>query len=120
MSEALPSLRLDAIEDARALLEALFEHSPLAYQVFRADGRSLFVNQAFMDLFKVAPPPEYNVLEDDVLERQGFLALVRRAFAGETVRVPPIWYDPRELEQLQVLEGRRVGIQVTLIPLRGR
>jgi len=120
MSEASASLRLEQIEDARVLLEAIFEHSPVAYQVFRADGRSIFVNQAFMDLFKVAPPPEYNVLEDDVLERQGFLAVVRRAFAGETVRMPPIWYDPRELEQLEVREGRRVGIQVTLFPLRRR
>ena len=85
MSESSQSLRLDGIEDVRALLEAIFEHSPVAYQVYRADGRSLFVNRAFVELFKVAPPPEYNVLEDDVLERQGFLAVVRRAFAGGEV-----------------------------------
>jgi signal transduction histidine kinase/CheY-like chemotaxis protein len=111
---------LDAIADPRALLEGLFEHSPVAFQVYKQDGHCLLVNQAFRDLFQSEPPPEYNVLEDDLLERQGFLDLVRRAFAGETVVVPAHWYDPRELRQLEVREGRRVGIQATLFPLRDR
>src|SRR5205085_10361710 len=45
-------------------------------------------------------------------------ALVRRAFAGETIRMPPLWYDPRDLRQLVVTDARRVGIQPTLFPLR--
>lgn len=100
------------------MLEGLFRESPVAYQVYRADGHCLLVNRAFRELFGAEPPPEYNVFEDDILERQGFLELVQRAFRGETVRVPPHWYDPRELRQLEVSEGRRVGIEVTLFPLR--
>jgi PAS domain S-box-containing protein len=108
-------VELDAIDDPRGFLSGLLEHAPVAFQVYRADGHCLLVNRAFRDLFGAAPPPEYNVLKDDVLERQGFLDLVRRAFAGETG-----WYDPRELRQLEVREGRRVGIEVTLFPLRDR
>jgi two-component system, cell cycle sensor histidine kinase and response regulator CckA len=110
--------QLGWITNPRALLEGLFEHAPVAFQIYGANGHCLLVNQAFRDLFGSEPPPEYNVLEDDVLERQGFLELVRRAFAGETIHVPPHWYDPRELRQLEVREGRRVGIAVTLFPLR--
>jgi two-component system, cell cycle sensor histidine kinase and response regulator CckA len=109
---------LDSIADPQALLKGLLEHAPVAFQVFSADGHSLFVNQTFRDLFISVPPPEYNVLEDDVLERQGFLDLIRRAFSGETIQVPAHWYDPRDLQQLEVREGRRVGIEVTLFPLR--
>ncbi len=109
---------LEAIDDVRGLLTGLFEHSPVAFQVYRADGHCLLVNRAFLELFGSSPPPEYNVLKDDVLEKQGFLALVRRAFAGETMRVPAHWYDPRELRQLDVREGRRVAMEVTLFPLR--
>ena len=109
---------LGSIDDARGLLAGLFEHSPVAYQIYRADGSCLLVNRAFRELFGSAPPPEYNVLRDDLLEQQGFLELVRRAFGGETVCVPPHWYDPRELRQLEVRDGRRVGIEVTLFPLR--
>jgi signal transduction histidine kinase len=108
---------LSFVGNPRALLEGLFEHSPVAFQIYRSDGHCLRVNPAFVELFGAAPPPEYNVLRDDLLEQQGFLELVRRAFAGETVQVPPHWYDPRQLRQLQVQEGRRVGVQVTLFPL---
>jgi PAS domain S-box-containing protein len=82
------------------------------------DGHCLFVNQAFRTLFGSAPAPTYSVFEDDVLERQGFLRLIRCAFAGETQRVPVHWYDPRELKQLAVREGRGVAIEVTLFPVR--
>jgi two-component system cell cycle sensor histidine kinase/response regulator CckA len=109
---------LDTISDPLALLKGLFEHAPVAFQVYKADGHCLLVNQAFLELFGSQPPPEYSVLEDDVLERQGFLDLIRKAFRGETIRVPPHWYDPRDLQQLEVREGRRVGIEVTLFPLR--
>jgi len=51
------------------------------------------------------------VLDDDVLEAQGFLEARSARFQGETVRVPPHWYDPRELQQLEVREGRRVALR---------
>ncbi len=109
---------LASIADAKALLEGLFHASPVAFQVYRSDGHCLIVNEAFRQLFGAEPPPEYNVLRDELLEKQGFLDLVRKAFAGETMHVPSHWYDPRELRQVEVREGRRVGIEVTLFPLR--
>jgi PAS domain S-box-containing protein len=109
---------LASIDDVRGLLSGLFEHSPAAFQIYRADGHCLLVNPAFRELFGGSPPPEYNVLKDDLLEAQGFLELVRRAFGGETLRVPPHWHDPRELRQVEVQEGRRVGVEATLFPLR--
>jgi PAS domain-containing protein len=119
MSTLLPlRAALDSIADPRYLLETLFEHAPTAFQIFRADGRSLVCNQAFRELFGSEPPPEYNVLEDDIARRQGFLDLIKRAFAGETVRVPVQWYDPRDLRSVEVTEGRRVAIEITLFPLR--
>jgi two-component system, cell cycle sensor histidine kinase and response regulator CckA len=117
---SLTESRWAGISDAEALLEGLFEHSPVAFQICRADGRGVVVNQAFRELFGSEPPSEYDVLEDAALDRQGFLALVRRAFAGETTRVPAHWYEPRELRPLDVRQGRRVGVEVVLFPLRGR
>ena len=111
-------LELDSIGDPRTFLVGLFDHAPVAFQVYGADGHCLLVNDAFRKLFGSAPPPTYNVFDDDLLEAQGFLALVRLAFAGETQHVPAHWYDPRDLKQLEVHEGRRVGIEVTLFPLR--
>jgi two-component system cell cycle sensor histidine kinase/response regulator CckA len=114
------SEELAGVDDLKSLLEGLFLHAPLSFQIYRADGRSLLVNPAFRRMFGSEPPPEYSVFDDDILERQGFTTLVRRAFDGETIALPPIWYDPRELRQLDVKEGRRVGVQVTMLPLRDR
>lgn len=109
---------LGSIEDPKTLLESFFAYAPLALQVYQKDGHCLLVNQAFLDLFGSGPPPEYNVLKDDIAEREGFLDLIHRAFAGETVHVPPHWYDPRNLKQVKVEKGNRVGVEVTLFPLR--
>ena len=106
---------LDAIDDPRTLLLGLFEHSPVAFQIYRADGHCLAVNQAFRDLFQSEPPPEYTVFEDAA--EKGLQDLVRRAFSGETVAVPPFWYDPRDLKHITQTEGRRVGIEMTMFPL---
>jgi signal transduction histidine kinase len=109
--------RLKSVADPVAFLVNLFAHAPVGFGVWTADGRPLLTNEAFMELFRVEPPPEYNVLEDDLLAANGMLALFKRAFAGETVHVPTFWYDPRDLKVINVTEGRRVAISMTIFPL---
>jgi signal transduction histidine kinase len=115
----LDSLRaaLARVPDPVTVLENLFARAPVGFQIYEASGRSLVVNQAFLELFGSEPPPGYNVLKDEIAERNGVLGLVRRAFAGETVTEPPVWYDPRESTQGKTSEGRRVAIQPTFVPL---
>ncbi len=111
---------LDAIDDARTLREGIFEHSPVAVQIFSADGRSLAVNQAFRDLFEAEPPPGYNVFEDEVAAARGLPGLMRRAFAGEAIQAPRFWYDPRARPHIRPEQepGRRVALEMTIFPLR--
>jgi two-component system, cell cycle sensor histidine kinase and response regulator CckA len=109
--------RLKSVADPVGFLVNLFAHAPVGFGVWNADGQALLTNQAFMDLFLVEPPPEYNVLKDELLAKSGMLAFFQRAFAGETVQVPTFWYDPRELTSITVREGRRVAISMTIFPL---
>ncbi len=109
--------RLETVPDQVRLLEALFAFAPIAYQVYNADGRCLLTNEAFRDLFGGEPPPEYNVLLDEVAKERGVLDLVHRAFRGETVSIPPIWYDPKDLQHVKVKEGRRIAVSATFFPL---
>ena len=113
------AVRLAGISDPGRLLQGIFAYAPFGLQVYRADGHCLLTNKAFRDLFGSEPPPEYNVLHDEIAERQGLLGLAKRAFAGETVQTPTFWYDPRDLQQVHVTEGRRVSISITLMPLFG-
>ena len=110
---------LRRLEDPLAFLAEVFVHSPLALQIYDKSGRSLLTNPAFRELFGTEPPPEYNVLKDDIAQKNGVLDLIHRAFAGETTRMPVVWYDPRRLEHVRIDEGRRVAIESTFFPLVG-
>ncbi|HZF55229.1 MAG TPA: GAF domain-containing protein [Polyangiaceae bacterium] len=112
--------RLSNLPDPVATLEGIFAFSPLGLQIFKASGESLLVNRAFRAIFGSEPPPGYNVLRDEIAEQRGVLSIIQRAFKGETVNMPPIWYDPRELTQVDVKEGRRVAVGATFFPLFDR
>ena len=117
-----PSPELEAAirsVDPWALLTSLLADSPYPLQVYAPAGRSLYANDAFLRVFGSAPPPEYNVLEDAVLARTGLLEQMRRAFGGEAVELPPVWYNPAENGQVPVPDGRPVYLRLRAYPLRG-
>ncbi len=111
---------LARIPNPIAVLESLFALAPVGFQIYEASGRSILVNQAFLDLFGSEPPPGYNVLEDEIAAKNGVLDLIQRAFKGETITTPTIWYDPRELRSVKVEQGRRVAMSATFFPLFDR
>jgi two-component system, cell cycle sensor histidine kinase and response regulator CckA len=113
---------LTVIEDPLKVLDSIFAHAPLAFLVYDRAGRCVLANEACAALFGSVPPPGYNIFEDENLAAAGLASLVRRAFAGETVHLPPMWYDPRDLEHVAIgpTEGRRVGTEVTAFPILDR
>jgi PAS domain S-box-containing protein len=74
----------------------LFEQSPFSKVLYDTAGRIVAVNAAFERQFGVtrdSMPADYSVLADAQLERGGHLPAVRRAFAGDSVVLPPVFYD---------------------------
>jgi signal transduction histidine kinase len=112
--------RLMSIPDPLELLEGIFAYAPVGFQIYTRDGHSVLTNQAFREMFGSAPPPEYNVLEDEIARASGVLDLIHRAFRGETIHTPPLWYDPRELKQVHIEVGKRVAMESTFFPLFAR
>jgi PAS domain S-box-containing protein len=92
----------DAARESEQRWQLLFEQSPLSVQIFAPDGRTMRVNRAWMNLFRQteAEGLAFNVLEDPNLKAGGAVGLIRRAFAGEVVQVPPVPFpvntDPPE------------------------
>ncbi len=87
-----------ALRESEGRFRALMEQAPFAVQVFSPDGRTLRVNRAWEELWGVTleAVADYNVLADPQLEARGILPLLRRVFAGETLRLPIHRYDPEE------------------------
>jgi PAS domain S-box-containing protein len=88
----------DALRVSEGRFRAVMEQSPLSTQIFDASGVPLRVNRAWQDLWGTTLEniPEYNILHDPQLEQRGIAPLIRRAFAGETVELPAVRYDPDE------------------------
>jgi signal transduction histidine kinase len=108
---------LESLPDPVAMLAGIFSASHVPLQLYSAQGRSLLTNRAFLELFGAIPPPEYCVLDDDIAREHGLLQEIHRAFAGQMVTMPPVWYDPREMRHVQVTEGRRVAMSATFLPI---
>ncbi|RYE98357.1 MAG: hypothetical protein EOO78_16775, partial [Oxalobacteraceae bacterium] len=96
---SLPSIEHQASPELR--FRELFEQAPVSIQILAPDGRTLRVNKAWTDLWQIHEGGalwnyvfgEYNVLADPQLVDNGIAALLRRAFAGESVRLPAVRYD---------------------------
>ena len=91
-----------AARESEMRWQMLFEQSPLSVQVFAPDGQTKRVNDAWMRLFRLTREQAYafNPLHDPDLNASGAVELIRKAFAGEVVQVPPVPYpvsqDPPE------------------------
>jgi PAS domain S-box-containing protein len=109
--------RLAGLPDPLAFLGGIFAKAPFGLHVFTRDGQSLVFNDAFRQLFGSVPPPEYNLFRDEIAASLGIVPLIQRAFAGEVVDIPTIWYDARDLGHVHVAEARRVAISITCFPL---
>ncbi|MES2940548.1 MAG: PAS domain S-box protein [Pseudomonadota bacterium] len=102
--------------------QTLFEQAPFSVQLLSVEGRTLKVNQAWKDLWGTQDGDpllafvlaEYNMLADPQLEAKGVTPHLRRAFAGEAVRLPAAYYDPTELGK----PGRARWVEATARPIK--
>ncbi len=112
--------KLRSVPDPLAMLQGILAFAPFGLQIYCVSGKSLLVNRAFREMFGSEPPPDYSIFQDEIAARAGVTPLVHRAFAGEAVHIPAMWYDPRNLEHVVVEEGRQVAFEAWMLPLFGR
>ena len=77
------------IEDSRALLLAVFVHTPLGMALYDRDGWAIADNPAHRTMFGPRPPGRYNLLQDPRVDASGQRRLIERGLAGEAVTLPP-------------------------------
>jgi PAS domain S-box-containing protein len=92
----------EAARESELRWKLLFEQSPLSVQIFAPDGQTKRVNAAWMKLFRLTEEQglAFNVLHDPDLNASGAVNLIRQAFEGHSIQVPPVPYpvsqDPPE------------------------
>ncbi|MBW3572080.1 MAG: PAS domain S-box protein [Gemmatimonadetes bacterium] len=111
-----------ALRASEARFRDLFEQFPHSVKVYAPDGGVVRINAAYERLWglTLSQVQRFNPLRDVELAEIG--ALVRRAFAGETVALPPVLFDPREHSPDAVppagVEWPR-WVQAAYFPIRG-
>ncbi len=108
-------------------LFSVLEHFPVPMEVFDQDGFSLFVNQAFVDFFRI-PAGEivgkFNILQDPFLNHKlGLADYLRRVFAGELLsfydmRVPAEEITNRYKGGKSELAENEIYQDITCFPIR--
>jgi signal transduction histidine kinase/PAS domain-containing protein len=117
--EALPDVgQASASTPTLAISDAVFAQLPFGTALYDLDGRIAAANPAYerhWGIRLVDVPPDYSLLTDPQLERAGLLPLVRRAYAGEYVTLPPVRYDAAAATGDA---GRAVWTQAHCFPVR--
>jgi len=111
--------RVAELEVPARRYRALFESAVLSVQIFDAESRTTDVNAAFCQLWRLpreAVVDKYVILEDPQVRERGVLPYLARGFAGESVTMPLIRYDPQQNELLRAGSARWVG--ATLQPIK--
>ena len=87
-----------ATQEGEEKFRGFMEQAPFGIQVLSCDGRPVWVNRAWEELWGVTLDEigHYNVFDDPQLQAKGLLSYLHRALAGEVIVIPDIEYDPKE------------------------
>ena len=104
------------LRDSEYRFRSVFEQAPFPIQLFTPDGFLEQTNQAWEQMWETTRDTTagYNLLHDQQAEAMGHLPYFHKAFAGETVTLPPVYYDPA----LSNNQGRPRWIEVHLYSVK--
>jgi PAS domain S-box-containing protein/putative nucleotidyltransferase with HDIG domain len=90
--------RTEELAKERAILENIITLNPYAISIHNVDGYYIKGNQAFIDLFQAPPPPDFSIFDHTVLKKNGYVINFAGLKKGKTVKVPELWYNPRDTQ----------------------
>jgi two-component system, cell cycle sensor histidine kinase and response regulator CckA len=107
----------EALRRSRAFLDDTIEQSPVSMWIADETGTLIRTNQALRETFGVSDEEvvgKYNILNDNLVQEQGLLPLVRDVFErGRTVRFT-INYDTPRLQGLEMARAKHVILEVIM------
>jgi len=110
----------EKLQNFNTFLDTIIEIAPHAMWISDDNGILIRSNHAMRDLFKITDDDvvgKYNLLQDNILEEQGYMPLVKEVFGkGRTVKFT-IDYDSSLLTQLNFAQTVFVILDVTISPV---
>jgi PAS domain S-box-containing protein len=110
----------NALTQTKQNLQDIITQSPVAFALFDKTGLLIQVNNAWVKQWQIPPElvvDKYNVLESKQIFDIGLLPIVKRAFAGETIKSYDLEFDA-SLEPQTKGTGRKRWLSVTAYPIK--
>ena len=109
-----------AMRHSQDFMNSIIEKSPTSLWISDAHGTLIRMNQACRDILHLQDEEvvgKYNIFNDNIIEKQGFMPLVRDVFEkGATVRFV-ISYDTAAVESLELGRTTRIDLDVNISPI---
>ncbi len=113
----------ETLRKSESFLDSIIEQSPYPVWISDNKGTLIKINPACCKLLNLTSEEvigKYNVLEDNIVEEQGFTALVRSVFEeGKTVKFN-LKYDSSQLKHLELKKTAFVILDVIIFPIKDR
>lgn len=109
---------------ADSLFKPLVQHSPIATGIFLKNGKPLYINKAYRNLFTISSNNldnvlhNYSVFEDEQLMEAGLMPFINKCLSGESVEIPTVKYNPTKTKSLSnFAEDNEKYVRGSLFPL---
>ncbi|MEI7522935.1 MAG: PAS domain S-box protein [Mariniphaga sp.] len=108
------------LAQSRSFLNSIIEHSPNALTISDHKGTLLRMNKACRDILNLRDEEvigRYNILEDNLIDEQGFRPLVNDVFEnGKTVHFT-MDYDTSKVKNLELHQTKRLVLDINISPI---
>jgi len=110
-----------ALSHSENFLKNIIEKSPIAVWISNSSGTLIQLNQACCDLLNITDDDvvgKYNIFEDNIVEEQGFMPLVRDVFEKGTTVNFTLEYDSAQLKRLPLQRTTYVILEISISAIR--
>lgn len=118
---------LDSVNVNNEIFKRIIEYFIYPIQVFKADGSSVMINEAFANVFKIRDKnsfvKNFNILTNPNIEKWGIKNHLSKAFSGEAAQITEIYVPVQDLINIystQELVFEKIYQNITTFPLKDK
>ncbi len=111
------------LQESESRFRSLIEQYPAGIVVHEKNGNVIFGNQAARKLWGISQEHyeyilgNYNILDDEQLEKKGLMPFIKRGFAGENISLPSIFFNPNNPDIHEFEGTKKLWVQSQLFPI---
>jgi PAS domain S-box-containing protein len=110
----------DALRYSQTFMNSIIEHSPTSLWISDEKGTLIRMNRACREILQLRDEEvvgKYNIFNDNLVDEQGFMPLVRDVFEKGSAARFVISYDTAAVKSLELSQSARVVLDVNISPI---